>query len=124
MRTVRRKRGIRTRTLFTTITDRAEGEARIGDRRVSVTTQAGRPVSPVYVRQMVRRYAERAAIEKRVTPHTLRHTAATTWLRQGFNLREVQKLLGHASPATTEVYTHVFDEDLQRKQEGLAPLAL
>ena len=87
---------------------------------MSATTQAGRPVSPVYVRQMVRRYAERAAIEKRVTPHTLRHTAATTWLRQGFNLREVQKLLGHASPATTEVYTHVFDEDLQRKQEGLA----
>jgi len=34
------------------------------------------------------------------------------------------KLLGHSSPATTEVYTHVFDEDLQRKQEGLEPLAL
>jgi len=121
---VRRKRGIRTRTLFTTITDRAEGEARIGDRQVSATTQAGRPVSPVYVRQMVKRYGERAGLEKDVHPHTLRHTAATTWLRQGFNLREVQKLLGHSSPATTEVYTHVFDEDLVRKQDGLAPLAL
>jgi len=121
---VRRKRGIRTRTLFTTITDRGEGEALIGDRRVSATTQAGRPVSPVYLRQMVKRYGERAGLEKDVHPHTVRHTAATTWLRQGFNLREVQKLLGHSSPATTEVYTHVFDEDLQRKQEGLAPLAL
>ncbi len=81
-------------------------------------------MSPVYVRQMVRRYGGRAGLEKDVHPHTLRHTAATTWLRQGFNLREVQKLLGHSSPATTEVYTHVFDEDLQRKQEGLEPLAL
>ena len=123
-RTVRKALGIRTRTLFTTITDRKEGEAVIAGRAVDATTRAGKPVSPVYVRQMVRRYGERAGLEKDVHPHTLRHTAATTWLRQGFNLREVQKLLGHSSPATTEVYTHVFDEDLQRKQEGLAPLAL
>ena len=87
-------------------------------------TSAGRPVSPVYVRQMVRRYAQRGGLEKDVHPHTLRHTAATTWLRRGFNPREVQKLLGHSSAAMTELYTHVFDEDLQRKQRGLAPLAL
>ncbi|NIQ80548.1 MAG: tyrosine-type recombinase/integrase [Anaerolineae bacterium] len=78
----------------------------------------------MYLWQMVKRYAERAGLEKDVRPHTLRHSAATTWLRQGFNLREVQKLLGHSSPATTEVYTHVFDEDLQRKQSALTPLAL
>ena len=59
-----------------------------------------------------------------MTPPTLRHSAATNWLRQGFNLREVQKLLGHGSSVTTDIYTHVFDEDLQRKQEALAPLAL
>jgi site-specific recombinase XerD len=123
-REVRKKRGIRTRALFTTITDRTEGTATIAGREVDARTRAGKRVSPVYVRQMVKRYGERAGLEKDVHPHTLRHTAATTWLRQGFNLREVQKLLGHSSPATTEVYTHVFDEDLQRKQEGLAPLAL
>jgi integrase/recombinase XerC len=124
-REVRRKLGIRTRALFTTITERREGESDLGDGRVlSMATSPGKALSPRYVSSMVRRYAERAGIEKRVTPHTLRHTAATTWLRQGFNLREVQKLLGHSSPATTEVYTHVFDEDLQRKQEKLAPLAL
>ena len=121
---VRKRLGIRTRTLFTTITDRTQGEAQIGGRVVDATTKAGRPVSAVYVRQMVRRYGERAGLEKAVHPHTLRHTAATTWLRQGFNLREVQKLLGHSSPATTELYTHVFDEDLTRKQGELRPLAL
>lgn len=123
-REVRKKRGIRTRALFTTITERAEGTATIAGREVDARTRAGKPVSSVYVRQMVKRYGERAGLEKDVHPHTLRHTAATTWLRQGFNLREVQKLLGHSSPATTEVYTHVFDEDLVRKQEGLVPLAL
>jgi site-specific recombinase XerD len=123
-RAVRRKLGIRSHTLFTTITDRQEGEAVIGDRVVDATTEPGRPLAPVYVRQMVARYGRRAGLEKAVHPHTLRHTAATTWLRQGFNLREVQKLLGHSSPATTEIYTHVFDEDLQRKQSALPPLAL
>jgi site-specific recombinase XerD len=123
-RAVRKKRGIRSRVLFTTITNRTEGQAVIAGRTVDARTRAGKALSPVYVRQMVRRYGQRAGLEKAVHPHTLRHTAATTWLRQGFNLREVQKLLGHSSPATTEVYTHVFDEDLQRKQEGLEPLAL
>jgi len=123
-RATRKKLGIRSHTLFTTITDREEGEATIGDRTLDARTEPGRPVSSVYVRQMVARYARRAGIEKRVSPHTLRHSGATTWLRQGFNLREVQKLLGHSSPATTEVYTHVFDEDLQRKQAALTPLAI
>jgi integrase/recombinase XerD len=123
-RAVRKKRGIRSRVLFTTITNRTAGQAVIAGRTVDARTRAGKALSPVYVRQMVRRYGQRARLEKAVHPHTLRHTAATTWLRQGFNLREVQKLLGHSSPATTEVYTHVFDEDLQRKQEGLAPLVL
>jgi integrase/recombinase XerD len=123
-RAVRKRLGIRTRPLFTTITNRVEGQAVIAGRTVDARTCVGRPVSLVYVRQMVRRYAQRAGLEKDVHPHTLRHTAATTWLRRGFNPREVQKLLGHSSAAMTELYTHVFDEDLQRKQEGLAPLAL
>ncbi len=124
-REVRRKLGIRTRTLFTTITERSKGESDLGDGRVlDMATKPGRPVSDTYVRSMVRRYTKRTGIEKRVTPHTLRHTAATNWLRQGFNLREVQKLLGHSSSMTTDIYTHVFDEDLQRKQEGLVPLVL
>jgi integrase/recombinase XerD len=122
---VRQRLEIRTRTLFTTITTREEGEATgLKCGPVSAATEPGKSVDPRYVRQMVARYATRAGLEKDVHPHTLRHTAATTWLRAGFNLREVQKLLGHSSPATTEIYTHVFDEDLQRKQKALLPLDL
>ena len=66
--------GIRSHTLFTTITERGEGEAQIGERVVSATTEPGKPVSPVYVRQMVARYATRAGIGKAVhRTHTAAH---------------------------------------------------
>jgi integrase/recombinase XerD len=80
------------------------------------TTLAGGPVSTDYVRQMVKRYARRAGIERRVHPHMLRHTFATELLRSGeFNVREVQRLMRHADIRTTAVYLEVFDADLQRK---------
>jgi integrase/recombinase XerD len=65
------------------------------------------PVSPVTVERMVRSNAERARINRRVTPHMLRHTLATTLLARGCDIRYIQKLLGHASVATTQIYTHV-----------------
>jgi integrase/recombinase XerD len=126
-RAVRRKLGLRSHTLFVTITDRGEGEVTLPaqTRTMSFATEPGRPLSRQYVTQMVKNYARRAGLNPAlVSSHVLRHTAATTWLRAGFNLREVQQLLGHSSPATTEVYTHVFSADLQRKQQALSPLAL
>jgi len=65
------------------------------------------PVSPVTVERMVRSSAETAQINRRVTPHMLRHTLATTLLSRGCDIRYIQKLLGHASVATTQIYTHV-----------------
>jgi len=64
-------------------------------------------VSPVTVERMVRSSAETAQINRRVTPHMLRHTLATTLLSRGCDIRYIQKLLGHASVATTQIYTHV-----------------
>jgi len=59
------------------------------------------------------RYArEKAAIAKRVTSHTLRHSFATHLLESGTNIRVVQKLLGHADVKTTEIYTHVLQQNL------------
>lgn len=78
-------------------------------------TLAGRPLSTSYVRQMVARLAERAGIEWRVHPHSLRHTGASQMLRGGFTLAEVQKTLGHSNVSTTSVYLHVFDGDLREK---------
>jgi integrase/recombinase XerD len=61
---------------------------------------------------LVRKHAEAAGIAKRVTPHVLRHTCATDLLRGGADIRHVQAILGHASVATTQIYTRVAVEDL------------
>ncbi len=61
---------------------------------------------------IVRKHAEAAGIAKRVTPHVLRHTCATDLLRGGADIRPVQAILGHASVATTQIYTRVAVEDL------------
>ena len=61
---------------------------------------------------IVRQRGEAAGIQRRVTPHVLRHTCATHLLQGGADLRHVQAILGHASIATTQVYTRVAVEDL------------
>lgn len=76
-------------------------------------TRKGRAVTPPQVRKALRRIAKRAGIETHVTPHMLRHTCATRWLEDGLDIRYVQKLLGHHSISTTEIYTHVSDQGLR-----------
>ncbi len=58
--------------------------------------------------------AEDAGLVIRVTPHMLRHTAATQLIEAGVDIRFIQRLLGHASLTTTEIYTHVSDKALSR----------
>jgi len=56
---------------------------------------------------IIKRYVQEAGLEEDITPHTLRHSFATHMLREGADLREVQKLLGHANLSTTQIYTRV-----------------
>ena len=78
-------------------------------------TRTGKQTSARSVRRTVKHYAEKAGIEwaDEVSPHTLRHTFATNLLRRTGNLRLVQKALGHADISTTQIYTHVVDEELE-----------
>ena len=77
------------------------------------TTMKGKPVSSRYVQQMVKRYTARAGIEKDVHPHTLRHSFATDLYRDTSKIRLVQKALGHKDLSTTQIYTHIVDEELE-----------
>jgi site-specific recombinase XerD len=72
-----------------------------------------RPMRPQSIRSELRRYSTRTGTGRRITPHMLRHTAATLLIERGVDIRFVQRLLGHSSIATTEIYTHVSDEALR-----------
>ena len=70
---------------------------------------------------MVKHYAKKAGVSRRVHPHTFRHTAATLALRAGEDLRHVQEMLGHANISSTQIYTHVTGGDLAAMAVRLDP---
>jgi len=73
-------------------------------RRMSINT----------VNNIIADYREMSGLSKRITPHTLRHSCATHLLQHGADVRHIQALLGHSSPATTQIYAQVAICDLQK----------
>jgi len=71
------------------------------------------PITPRSIERLVSKYARLVGIMKQVTPHTLRHSYATDLLMNGADIRSVQSMLGHSSITTTQVYTHITDQQLR-----------
>jgi site-specific recombinase XerD len=71
------------------------------------------PLTKRSIERIVKQYAIKAGISKKVTPHIIRHCFATDLLQNGADIRSVQMMLGHSNIATTQIYTHVTDRQLQ-----------
>ena len=83
----------------------------------------GRPLTRVAFWRIIRRYARQAGLRTAISPHTLRHCFATHMLEGGADLRAIQELLGHASIATTQIYTHVSVDHLREVYQSYHPRA-
>jgi len=73
----------------------------------------GSAMSRVIVFIIIKELTEKAGINKKISPHTFRHSFATHLLQNGADLRYIQEMLGHSSITTTEIYTHLKNEELR-----------
>lgn len=83
----------------------------------------GQRLSRRSIEKLVRRYAARAGLRDGVHPHTLRHTFASHMLEGDADLRVIQELLGHSSPTTTQIYTHVTKQEARHAYLNCHPRA-
>lgn len=82
------------------------------------------PLTTRNIQKIIKLTARRAGLNKKITPHTLRHSFATHLLEQGTDIRMIQSLLGHSSLNTTQVYTHISSEQIKKVANPLDNLGL
>lgn len=85
----------------------------VGEHPSPLVEANATPLTPRSFDRIIQKHALAAGLAKRITPHTLRHSFATDLLQNGADLRSLQTLLGHASITTTQIYTHITDNQLR-----------
>jgi integrase/recombinase XerD len=91
-------------------------EIQLKETKVFFLSRLGKGFSRQGIWKLVKKYAKKAGMTRKVWPHMIRHSFATHVLRGGADLRAVQELLGHKSISTTEIYTHLAIENLKVMQ--------
>lgn len=92
---------------------RSHLEIKRGSEDILFLNRRGGPLSRAMIFHLVKDAAQSAGIRKKISPHTFRHSFATHLVKHGADLRAVQEMLGHESITTTEIYTHLSQEQLR-----------
>jgi integrase/recombinase XerC len=84
-------------------------------------SRTGSRITKMNIQRNIERYGEEAGISKKLHPHMLRHSIATHYLNAGMDIRKIQHFLGHASLASTQIYTHLVTDDQREERNRLHP---
>lgn len=84
-------------------------------------SRTGTRITKMNIQRNIERYGKEAGINKKVTPHMIRHSIATHYLNAGMDIRKIQNFLGHESLASTQIYTHLVTDDQREERNRLHP---